>query len=128
MFWTCTYAKMSNDFRWNHKFLVFAHICWKPASVTYPLHGWLFVLSVYIVTSQFLHHNTYDDEFGLHMWPEVTDWLDSLSPWQVKQITGEDRARLYYNLMHSRRQIIDANMLKKPLEQGGNFIVSTLRR
>ena len=48
--------------------------------------------------------------------------------WQVKQITGEDRARLYYHLVHSRRQIIDSNMLKKPVDQGGNFIVSTLRR
>lgn len=47
---------------------------------------------------------------------------------QVKQITGEDRVRLYYNLVHTRRQIIDSNILKKPQDQGSNFIVSTLRR
>lgn len=46
----------------------------------------------------------------------------------MKQITGEDRIRLYYNLVHARRQIIDANILRKPQDQGGNFFVSTLRR
>ncbi|XP_045116702.1 unconventional myosin-X-like isoform X2 [Portunus trituberculatus] len=61
--------------------------------------------------------------------PLLASWIKDMdSNKKVKQITGEDRARLYYHLVHSRRQIIDSNMLKKPVDQGGNFIVSTLRR
>ncbi|KAK3878502.1 hypothetical protein Pcinc_016873 [Petrolisthes cinctipes] len=61
--------------------------------------------------------------------PLLASWIKDMdSNKKVKQITGEDRVRLYYNLVHARRQIIDANVLRKPQEQGGNFIVSTLRR
>ncbi|XP_069981165.1 unconventional myosin heavy chain 6 isoform X2 [Penaeus vannamei] len=61
--------------------------------------------------------------------PLLASWIKDMdSNKKVKQITGEDRIRLYYNLVHARRQIIDANILRKPQEQGGNFFVSTLRR
>ncbi|XP_071518394.1 unconventional myosin-VIIa [Panulirus ornatus] len=61
--------------------------------------------------------------------PLLASWIKEMdSNKKVKQITGEDRVRLYYNLVHTRRQIIDSNILKKPQDQGSNFIVSTLRR
>ncbi|KAK7077818.1 Myosin [Halocaridina rubra] len=61
--------------------------------------------------------------------PLLASWIKDMdSNKKVKQITGEDRVRLYYNLMHARRQMIDSNILRKPQDQGGNFFVSTLRR
>ena len=36
--------------------------------------------------------------------------------------------RLAQNLLHVRRLLVDNNLLLKPPEQGGNIIVSTLRR
>ncbi|XP_045616185.1 unconventional myosin-VIIa isoform X2 [Procambarus clarkii] len=61
--------------------------------------------------------------------PLLASWIKDMdSNKKVKQITGEDRVRLYYNLVHTRRQIIDASILRKPQDTGGNFIVSTLRR
>ncbi|XP_068235382.1 myosin-VIIa-like isoform X1 [Palaemon carinicauda] len=61
--------------------------------------------------------------------PLLASWIKDMdSNKKVKQITGEDRVRLYYNLVHSRRLLIDANILRKPQDQGSNFFVSTLRR
>ena len=43
-------------------------------------------------------------------------------------MTGEDRQRLYSNIGNARRFMIDQDFLKKPTDQGGNFIVTTLRK
>ncbi|CAL4121000.1 unnamed protein product, partial [Meganyctiphanes norvegica] len=61
--------------------------------------------------------------------PLLASWIKEMdSNKKVKQITGEDRMRLYYNVVHARRQLIDTDILRKPQPDTGNFIVSTLRR
>lgn len=45
-----------------------------------------------------------------------------------KTITSEDRIRLYHNLVNCRRSLIDNDLLKKPIDVGGNFLRNTLRR
>ncbi|RXG53095.1 Myosin-I heavy chain [Armadillidium vulgare] len=61
--------------------------------------------------------------------PVLATWIrDVDSNKKIKHITSEDRVRLYYNIVHGRRQIIDNDLLRKPVDQGGNFIVSTLRK
>ena len=47
------------------------------------------------------------------------------------QITNEDRLRLHQNLVNCRRNLIDSNSLKKPLDDGAggqNFFKNTLRK
>jgi hypothetical protein len=46
----------------------------------------------------------------------------------MKPVTNEDRVRLYYNLVNSRKSLVDSGLLKKPQDMGGGFIRNTLRR
>lgn len=43
-------------------------------------------------------------------------------------ITNEDRVRLYHNLVNCRRTLVDADILRKPMEASGSFLRNTLRR
>jgi hypothetical protein len=46
-----------------------------------------------------------------------------------KQITNEDRQRLNGHLVNCRRSLVDSNLLRKPLDDGGKgFIKNTLRK
>ncbi|XP_024082673.1 unconventional myosin-VIIa [Cimex lectularius] len=64
----------------------------------------------------------------------IVSYCPALSTWMtenevpVKAITNEDRIRAYQNLVACRRLLIDADILRKPLDSGGGFIRNTLRR
>ena len=48
-----------------------------------------------------------------------------------RQVTNEDRLRLHQNLVNCRRNLIDSQSLRKPLDDGAgghNFFKNTLRR
>ena len=46
-----------------------------------------------------------------------------------KQITNEDRQRLNGHLVNCRRSLVDSNLLRKPIDDGGKgFIKNTLRK
>lgn len=65
--------------------------------------------------------------------PTLANWIrEADAPKRrAKQITNEDRMRLHQNLVNCRRALIEQNLVKKPLDGGGdgsNFFKNTLRR
>ncbi|KAM7361678.1 unconventional myosin 81F isoform 2-T7 [Cochliomyia hominivorax] len=63
-------------------------------------------------------------------YPPLSNWImNSFEiPKKNKGTTNEDRARLYQNVVVSRRQLVDMEILRKPQENGGGFFRNTLRR
>ena len=48
---------------------------------------------------------------------------------QVQHITNDDRMRLHYNVIQCRRNLVDADMVRKPVDAAAsNFFKNTLRR
>ncbi len=63
--------------------------------------------------------------------PSLANWIrEADAPRRrVKQVTNEDRLRLHGNLVNCRRGLVEQNLVKKPLDGGGeNFFKNTLRR
>ncbi|XP_075147106.1 unconventional myosin 81F [Haematobia irritans] len=47
---------------------------------------------------------------------------------KVKNMRNEDRGRFYQNIVLCRRQLIDLEIIRKPIDNGGGFLRNTLRR
>lgn len=62
--------------------------------------------------------------------PPLSYWImnNSELPKKIKCITNEDRTRLYQNVVLCRRQLIDLEIVRKPIDNGGGFLKNTLRR
>ncbi|XP_034937659.1 myosin-I heavy chain isoform X2 [Chelonus insularis] len=62
--------------------------------------------------------------------PALAGWIteNEAPAKKIKGITNEDRVRLYHNLVNCRRNLVDAEILRKPQDSGGGFIRNTLRR
>lgn len=67
----------------------------------------------------------------------IVSYFPGLSNWIIdnqevskksKGITNEDRVRLYQNVVVCRRQLIDAEVMRKPQDTNGGFLRNTLRR
>ena len=62
--------------------------------------------------------------------PALAYWLTDLDrpKKKIKPITSEDRLRRFQNLVSCRRLVIDSGILRKPVDDVGSFLRSTLRR
>jgi hypothetical protein len=62
--------------------------------------------------------------------PPLSNWItENENPVRkAKGITNEDRVRLHHNVVVCRRQLVDAEILRKPQDLSGGFLRSTLRR
>ncbi|XP_037081174.1 LOW QUALITY PROTEIN: unconventional myosin-X-like, partial [Pollicipes pollicipes] len=63
--------------------------------------------------------------------PEHATWIrevDNISR-RIQHITNDDRIRLHYNVVQCRRNLVDADMMRKPVDLAtSNFFKNTLRR
>lgn len=63
--------------------------------------------------------------------PALSTWItenEAADKKKQKGITNEDRIRLHHNAVMCRRQLIDADLLRKPQDTSGGFLRNTLRR
>ena len=62
--------------------------------------------------------------------PALSYWLTDLDrpKKKIKPITSEDKSRRFQGVMACRRLLIDSGILRKPVEDMGSFLRSTLRR
>ena len=62
--------------------------------------------------------------------PALSYWLTDLDrpAKKIKSVSHEDKVRRFQNVVNCRRQIIDSGLLRKPAEDMGSFLRSTLRR
>ncbi|XP_026846697.1 unconventional myosin-VIIa isoform X2 [Drosophila persimilis] len=80
----------------------------------------------------FVFETLQKDEIGsliISYCPSLSNWILNITDCSKKNkgTTHEDRSRLYQNVVISRRQLIDMNIVRKPQELGG-FLRNTLRR
>ncbi|XP_046440084.1 myosin-I heavy chain-like isoform X4 [Daphnia pulex] len=62
--------------------------------------------------------------------PALSYWLTDLDrpKKKLKPVTSEDRLRRFQNVINCRKLLVDSGILRKPIDDMGRFLRSTLRR
>ncbi|XP_055908481.1 myosin-I heavy chain isoform X1 [Eupeodes corollae] len=81
----------------------------------------------------FVFETSQKNEIGsliVSYYPPLSNWIteNEVPAKKSKGITNEDRVRLYQNVVICRRQLIDAEVMRKPQDTSGGFLRNTLRR